>query len=54
MLTPTPEPDEELAELRASSRFLELAEHDRAQGARWSQFGYDIFAVRTDNRTLHE
>lgn len=54
VLTPTPEPDEELAELRASSRFLELAEHDRAQGARWSQFGYELFAPRAEGSNAFE
>ena len=54
--TPTPEPsptptatvdpaEERLGELRATDRFLELAEHDRARDARWARFGWADFTI---------
>jgi hypothetical protein len=57
--TPTPTPTEdavaaELAELRETDRFLELAEHDRASTATWARFGWEAFAPHADGEKLFE
>ena len=57
--TPTPTPtvdpvEEQLAELRATDRFLELAEHERAQDAVWARFGWEAFAPFEDGEKLFE
>jgi hypothetical protein len=57
--TPTPTPtvdpaEEQLAELRATDRYLELAEHDRAANATWARFGWDAFAPFEDGEKLFE
>lgn len=44
----------ELEELRATNRFLELAEADRAKTATWARFGYHQFAPHADGEVLFE
>jgi hypothetical protein len=55
--TPTEVGDDEearLEELRASRRFIELAEHDRAPNGQWSQFAYSQFGIAGDGGLVGE
>jgi hypothetical protein len=53
----TSEPPDDAArleELRASRAFIELAEHDRAPGGRWSAFTYTQFGIAGDGGLVGE